>query len=700
MKAKLINTIILLSLLAVRSFAANDTIVNFRFCKNQIELVSDEGDFYQIAEDKNGYKYIYYLFTDCDYLHLDSTDVKTGDSYYCLPADNDSQSAQWYNSETKKTADSNVKWTLQYEGTHLNNQNSEFVKDNPYKCLHRLSDENPIIVMFNADGNRSKKGDGSSVLLFVMPSLKNHDGKGIQDIKLNYDSLTNRNINDFQNDRKLSKDDTELGNLEFVIQCSDRVIVDSIKANDSIILKTNDNIVCMDEFQPNQKHFVASLSGIPVKYKNNVKLTIYQRYLDNEGKITNKSEEKELPLGWEKTEAPWLPFLITIVAIMFAIVLFEKILKSLFNREESVTQNDAAETDDAQNGDEQPKEKKKAKDAKSQKGKQPKKQGASKSTEELEKELEKKNGLINRINEEITQNKLKLEETNKLLTKAIQNEGKAKLNQQNAEKQTRDAQTKYKGLLAEKKELEGKLKKAEESHQDEIDKINADAEKIISINKQEYKKQLEQWTDDKKNTIGQLISNADRLKNIVGNMNPEAFNGNCGKIISGVNKIFEDLKTASESEAWQTKTTGKCLEEMRDKCCKIIEAGTDSWINLLGRLYSYMSVERMRESLSLENIEFETVSDAFVALQAFMATMGIVVLNCSPGFDSGSDPVTKSLFENKPAIDRITTFLGDSQAVEGAVKNHGCTVYDFGQLAYFTSSNVEIHKGSVIYYNS
>ena len=208
------------------------------------------------------------------------------------------------------------------------------------------------------------------------------------------------------------------------------------------------------------------------------------------------------------------------------------------------------------------------------------------------------------------------------------------------------------------------------------------------------------WMNDRNAILKKMENNVKHLKEIVEEMSPDAFNGNCKKIRSGVGFYYETLCQRFESEEWQTKMTGECIAALRTECCQILDNGTDSWINLLGRLYSYMSVNELRQQLLMEGLTFELVSDAFITMQAILASMGVVVLNCSPGFDSGNDPVTSSLFTQKTSIDRITSWLNGDAAVQEAVPNHGRTVYDFGQLAYFTSEDLTIHQGSVIYYNS
>lgn len=228
--------------------------------------------------------------------------------------------------------------------------------------------------------------------------------------------------------------------------------------------------------------------------------------------------------------------------------------------------------------------------------------------------------------------------------------------------------------------------------------------KQIEIEKQkleqDFQDKMNHWIEDRNSVLNKLKDNVNRLAGIVEQFNPDAFNGNCAKIRSGITGYANSIQARVDGDQWKQKKLGECLQELRQECCRILDSGSDSWMNLLGRLYSYMSVSELEQKLSVEDLSFDLVSDAYVAMQSVLASVGIVVMNCSPGFDSSDDPVTAKLFVQKSSVDRITNWLNDDMPVNVAIPNHSHTVYDFGQLAYITIDDMEIHQGSVIYYNS
>ena len=714
MKTSLIKTIILLTFLAAlpaRSLATrNDTIINYRFVNNQIQLVSGSGDLYQFAENQDGYKYIYYLFTDCEFLHLDSTDVKTDDSHYCLTSE--TQPAEWYNSQTFGIAEPKVKWTLKYEGDH------ECVKGNPHRCLHRLSDE-PISLLFNADNNRAMKKDTTSVLLYLMPGFIKNGGNDMV-ISLNYRGYNGKTQKDFLKEIEFSKNDTVLTDLEYVINRSSRVVIDSIKANNTMI-PVEDN-------PHGNSQVVAVLKGIPIIFRKDVNLTIYYRYFDSKGEIKNKLENKVLNLNWKKTNSPWWVFLVVIVVLVMLIIVFLKMFRLILSKRHAVkngsqqnglvdipsTDGNAPITSEDTYSpivDEPLDPKAEIKELKN-KVKELTSQITSLQSQLKSSEANLAKAVTEKNNAE-TQARTTLEAEKKKIQDRYENElADARKEKQKAEQARDDAERKAKEKYEKEikdieKDRDDKVKAAQEDRdkqvkaaQAESQKAKEDADRNIEEQKKECAKLLQRWVDDKNAMTDQLVKNVNHLRDLVNRMPAEAFGGNCNKIRSGVNFFADKLTETIASEAWKNLPSSESRAPLRSDLCNTIGYGTDTWINLLGRLYSYMSVGQLRDQLSIEGLGFALVSESFTTMQAIMASLGIVVLNCSPGFDSGNDPVTTSLFDNNSAIDRITQWLGSNEAVSEAVVNHGRTVYDFGQLAYFTSEDLAIHKGSVIFYNS
>lgn len=210
---------------------------------------------------------------------------------------------------------------------------------------------------------------------------------------------------------------------------------------------------------------------------------------------------------------------------------------------------------------------------------------------------------------------------------------------------------------------------------------------------------IDTWRADRDAIMGKIIDLGDKLVEQLSKMSPEAFNGNCGTIINGAKNFVAMLKEKMSGEQWHDKKTGECLAELRTIGVSLIEAGTNSWVNLLGRLYSYMSVPELEMRLNEEGVDFEKVTEIYLTVGAIFSSFGMVLYNCSPGFDSANDKATAYMFQHKSSIDRITRWLDGEEAVKSAVQNHGHTVYDFGQLAYITVDDTNIHQGCVMFYN-
>lgn len=206
------------------------------------------------------------------------------------------------------------------------------------------------------------------------------------------------------------------------------------------------------------------------------------------------------------------------------------------------------------------------------------------------------------------------------------------------------------------------------------------------------------WSKDKQTILGKIVTQGDRLVDLLSSVEPSAFNNNCEIIIHGAGFFVKRIKTNIESEEWKNKPVSDCLAELRGIGEEMINAGTASWINLLGRLYSYMSVPELASRLEEEGLWFEKVSDIYTTAVALFASFGVIIFNCSPGYDSANNTATNSMFTHNPEIDRITDWLQSEDAVKKAVRNNGRTVYDFGQLAYITADDATIHKGSVMFY--
>ena len=682
-----------------------EDILNYAYENGEIKILSGNGELYlyRFDHDKGGYKSIYYLFTKAKYLHLRKTDVKDDNSYYCL-ATQDPKVAVWYDLSTKKQSDPDVKWSLRYEGK--DKSSTEYVKDNPNKCLWWKNADKPVQLLFNVDNNREKKADNTTVQLYIMSpfSEKANPNKlfqGNEDIKLNYGGKLGKSLDDFKNDTDFSMENDTLNGVECVITRSDRAVIDSITAN-GVVIPVKDS-------PRGPQPIVAKLDNIPIERGKDVNIEIHYRYFDHDGRITPKTISRDLPINLEKANVSVTGKGTSDTADGHATTKSQRNPKNLCGKLVSLFSKTALKKKEKELRAEYGaivKAAEQARDEAEQNAQKKFEEEFKKKESELRSEYDAKVKAAEQARDEAEQNaQKKFEEEFKkkveTLTKDCNTKVKAAQDaQQKAEKARDEAEEKAKKEFEEQKraieaDCDAKVLEAQKSER----KARNEKEVAIKEMQKQRDEALKQWTDDRDTMLGKLQSLALKLKKDVEQMDRNAFNGNCGTIRSGAIFNADRLCQSIESGEWKNKTTGECFEELRADYCQLLDYGTDSWVNLLGRLYSYMSVAELRQQLLSEGLSFELVSDAFDTLQAFLASIGIIVLNCSPGYDSGSDPVTSRLFKHESSIDRITNWLGGNEAVDEAIPNHGQTVYDFGQLAYFTTNDLQIHKGSVIYHN-
>lgn len=762
MKARTTSIFILLALLwllPTKSLAAANDTLNYAFLEGRIEILSGEGELYPFAHDLYGYKTIYYLFTMEDYLHLDTTDITDGSSYYCFMEE--TPQADWYNSETKGTARDDVKWPLKYTGKDY--KDTECVKNNPHRFMRRRGNEAPIQLLFNADGNRQKKVDGTTVLLVVMPPLKDKiDSKRYaRGFKVNYGGYNGKEPKDYCNEVTLTKKDTVLGDLEYVIGCYDRALIDYVTAN-GVLIPVKDSMF-------GKKDVVVPLKAIPITYDKPVAIDIHYRYFGDNGEITSHKDSRTLSLHWKKTSVPVGALVLIILGILVLIVLISGVMSRFMAKSTSPQrpvetdghekkplggkqQHDSGQGEETQGGSEnnEPKNEDAEKGGEkhgfwgllSRKSKDQPGQTLEAQIKSLQKSMEQKEKELQEMNRQLTESTTKLKKAQADLQTAQTNADKnlAAIQAQHKDAlKTQEKQWKDKVKLAQdaQKEAETAKDHAKEDAKKEFDqqktklesecktKVEAaennartaqtEAERKIKGIQDQCNASLERWTGDRKAILEQLKANVNYLTTVTGQMPTSAFKGHCEKISKGAAHYEEDLGKRIESYVGDDLTIGQCLEKERKEVCRILDSGSNSWMNLLGRLYSYLSVDALRQQLTMEGVSAELVTDAFETMQTVLASLGIVVLNCSLGYDSGNNPNMARLFEPKSSVDLITEWLGGNDAVEKAIPKdrqpkdgqskdgqpkNWQIVYDFGQLAYLSTEDHIVHPGIVIYYNS
>lgn len=292
-----------------------DTLTKVAFLENRIKIQDGEGELYEFAQNQDGYKYIYYLFTECDYIQLDSTDIIDDSSYYCLY--NEKSQANWYNYETGRTAPSSVRWTMRYKGN--TSKDVDCVENNPHRCLKREHGAGSIVLLFNTDCGGQKREDCSTVMLVVMqPFQDKADNYTIQDSLISCRNVEWGSVMDLCNKKSFTKEDSVLSNVEYRINLSDRVVVDSVLVN-GVDVPFEGGLFA--------ESVIASLNNIPIEYDNDVSVIVYYRYFGYNGEVKSLTATKTLPLQWENAVPP----LWAVILIVFCIMIFIIALATLIN---------------------------------------------------------------------------------------------------------------------------------------------------------------------------------------------------------------------------------------------------------------------------------------------------------------------------------------------------------------------------------
>ncbi len=274
------------------------------------------------------------------------------------------------------------------------------------------------------------------------------------------------------------------------------------------------------------------------------------------------------------------------------------------------------------------------------------------------------------------------EEANRKVKEAQDSAEAAKVKAREAEKTAKEKAEKEVKKIEE--EANRKVKEAQDS---------AEAAKVKADN--DIKEAKAEVLRERDEELTKLVGLAKRLKSLLNEIPDDAFGRNGLVLKSGVDSYCNNL----DSVVNQNLSLKRSLEEMREYSLVQLGIGSSCWIHCLGRLYSYLSVKALRDQLEYEGVNADTLTEAFRTLVVLLAAQGIVVRNCSLGFDSITDPATNNLFELDMMIDRITNWLGGNARVRKAIPNHGSTIYDFGTLAYYSIENTDIHQGKVMYYD-
>jgi DNA repair exonuclease SbcCD ATPase subunit len=331
----------------------------------------------------------------------------------------------------------------------------------------------------------------------------------------------------------------------------------------------------------------------------------------------------------------------------------------------------------------------------------------TKANDEYSKKIKNLSKEIKDLQDEITTARQSRDDA-KEKAKNAKNEAEEKA-QKEIDRINKDADTRIKFAKQNESLAIKRANEAEEEAQKKADKrieeitreLNSKVEAANNRAAETEKRARQAIADAKATTIkerdeewGKLVRLAKRLRELLDTVPDDAF-GSAGETLkAGVAEYYTEIEKITALD----NSIKDRLDKIRSFSLKLLQYPSGCWLHLLGRIYSYLSVETLRNQLDNDGLSLNTVDEAFRTLSAILAMQGIVVANCSPGYDSNHDPMTARLFQLDTQVDRITRWLGGRDRVQEEIPNHGGTIYDFGQLAYYTYEDTTIHQGSVIYY--
>lgn len=673
-----------------------DSTVVYTYKDGKLMLEDDNsGSLYCYAIGKEGYKEIYYLFTSRPYIHLGDSSSAT-DKEYMLVKDS---KGSWKNLLTNEPA--------------RPNNNFPMKGNTPYRCL--VWDKREAQLSLSV--NKKEQLTENSILLIILP--KREEPQFNPRIIMHGDTIPSKNIN------LNAESQTPLLGYTFIIKRTNSIIVDSILYAGKRLDIGKDT-----PRKPINLEFPLDTLNITSENKELI-FDIFYREFDKNGIIKEKNCHYPIALTWNDGKkhnlediiadiidfiANIIPLIIIIIAvfgIFFAVYLYvrnkDKKRSSNFNK--GVSNN-------PQNGENPNPEieiitllkRKKVELEKRVNSLEENKGKLEKNIQELENENDKEKqraekaekkakdeaGINAELRGKIKQAAEAAEKAAKAAEKAVKEVEKAERKAKEAEERANEAEAKANENA--EKEIE-KIKKESERKLAEEKNKTEEAKKQVEAEKEKAKKDIAEAkieiTRECNEEMEKITKLADKLKELLDEIPDDAFGGIGLVLKSGVESYCNNLKTVKGLNL----SLKSSFDKMREYTLVQLNIGSSCWIHSLGRIYSYMSVETLRNQLEYEGVKLDIIAEAFRSLTALLAIQGIVVWNCSPGFDSNKDPMTNKLFKLDMQIDRISGWLDGSENVRHAIPNHGNTIYDFGTLAYYTYESTEIHQGKVIYYD-
>lgn len=699
-----------------------DSTVVYTYKDGKLMLEDDNsGSLYCYAIGKEGYKEIYYLFTSRPYIHLGDSSSAT-DKEYMLVKDS---KGSWKNLLTNQPA--------------RPNNNFPMKGNTPYRCL--VWDKREAQLSLSV--NKKEQLTANSILLIILP--KREEPQFNPRIIMHGDTIPSKNIN------LNAESQTPLLGYTFIIKRTNSIIVDSI-------LYAGKRLDIGKDTPRKPINLVFPLDTLNITSENKELIfDIFYREFDKNGIIKEKNCHYPIALTWndgkkhnlEDIIADIIDFIANIIPVIIIIAvsgIFLAVYLYVRNKDKKRSSNfNKGVSNNPQNDGNSDPENEGGSDSENEGDSQDDNTNKDKEKSDLIETItllkREKNELEKRV-KSLEDNNGKLEENIQILKNEKERE---RQRAENAEKKARDEagiNTELRGqvekaaeaaktaaktadkAVKEVKEAKKKAKEAEERANEaeakaikkvekEIEKIKKESERKLAEEKnktEEAKKQIEVEKEKAEKDIAEakfeitrecheemekINKLADRLKELLDETPDDAFGGTGLVLKTGVESYCNKLKTLKGLNL----SLKSSFDIMREYTLVQLNIGSSCWIHSLGRIYSYMSVETLCNQLEYEGMKLDIIAEAFRSLTALLAIQGIVVWNCSPGFDSNKDPMTNKLFKLDMQIDRISGWLDGSENVRHAIPNHGNTIYDFGTLAYYTYECTEIHQGKVIYYD-
>ncbi len=667
-----------------------DSVVTISYDSGSLNLKDiNSGKLYKYTEGperSEGYAAIYYLFTSRPYLHIEAKGVTNSDFNDIFAGH-----ASWFNLQTEGGATS-----TSFKMTDVA----------PFRCVKWEGEMAQVLIATNQRKEKTPK----TILLVLRPDIEKPEFS--YKVKHNDTTLT---LGQFKAIKFDPKSEKPLAGYTLVIERTNSIVVDTITIN---------NIKKAIKDTPLQEgKWELPLDNYQVKAKGKkIQAEIICRKFTDTGVIKSDKEKRDIDLSWEKQFNIYfiggiaLCVIFVAVLIILFIIIFRRIrkkskphtpkpstnplktdgIKEIKGKDVKPQQipNDIETGTNLGNSQDHPSDKELLADL-------------TKANDEYSKKIKNLSKEIKDLQDEITTARQRRDDAIEK-AKNAKNEAEEKA-QKEIDRITKEAEARIKiakqnEATATKRadEAEDEAKKKADKRIEEITReLNSKVEAANNRAAETEKRARQAIADAKATTTkerdeewGKLVRLAKRLRELLETVPDDAF-GSAGETLkAGITEYYNEIEKITALD----NSIKDRLDKIRSFSLKLLQYPSGCWLHLLGRIYSYLSVETLRNQLDNDGLSLNTVDEAFRTLSAILAMQGIVVANCSPGYDSNRDPMTARLFQLDTQVDRITRWLGGRDRVQEEIPNHGGTIYDFGQLAYYTYEDTTIHQGSVIYY--